>query len=216
VLRLEVLDWAGPTRWRWRLTEADGGAFVADHQVELDAGEWQFEAFTDLHRYLKWNAVPDRRLASEAELAAQVGEWIGNRVLGRVGGRPPPAVTRTPHYNPRIATEQPPSRLVPATRPLTSESPHGLTRPGQGEVDAVAERADAGRGRQPVGVDGACWWSRSPPRWFRGRPQTAHRDRWPAAPLARRLAAPALAFERLRSATAEVPVDLQPVGVGLV
>jgi hypothetical protein len=46
VLRLEVMDWAGPTRWRWRLTEADGGAFVADHPVELDAGEWQFEAFT--------------------------------------------------------------------------------------------------------------------------------------------------------------------------
>jgi tetratricopeptide (TPR) repeat protein len=110
VLRLEVLDWAGPTRWRWRLTEAGGGAFVADHEVELDAGEWQFEAFTDLHRYLRWNAAPDRRLASEAELAAQVGEWIGYRVLGRVGAAL--AKRRGP-----VHMEVPPEAEVLAYRP---------------------------------------------------------------------------------------------------
>lgn len=59
-MRLEVLDYAGPTSWRWRLTEA-GGGFVADHVVQLDSGDWQFEAFTDLHGYLRWNAAPDRR-----------------------------------------------------------------------------------------------------------------------------------------------------------
>src|SRR3954453_20920434 len=84
VLRLEVLDYEGPSRWRWRLTDA-GGAFVADHQVNVDAGAWQFEAFTDLERYLRWNAAPDRRLQSEAELTAQVGEWIGTELLGAVG-----------------------------------------------------------------------------------------------------------------------------------
>jgi hypothetical protein len=84
VLRLEVLDFAGVTGWRFRLTDAAGG-FVADHLVELDSGEWQFEAFWDLHTYLRWNAVPDRRSAHEAELVAGVGEWVGARVLGPVG-----------------------------------------------------------------------------------------------------------------------------------
>lgn len=83
-MRLEVLDYAGPTRWRWRLTDA-GGVFVADHRVELDAGAWQFDAFTDLHRFLKWNTAPDRRLAHEAELVTEVGDWIGEQVLGEVG-----------------------------------------------------------------------------------------------------------------------------------
>jgi tetratricopeptide (TPR) repeat protein len=84
VLRLEVLDFAGPTKWRFRLTDAVGG-FVADHLVELDSGEWQSEAFWDLHTYLRWNAVPDRRSAHEAELVAGVGEWVGAKVLGPVG-----------------------------------------------------------------------------------------------------------------------------------
>lgn len=53
--------------------------------MELDAGEWQFEAFVDLHQYLRWNAAPDRRLKHEAELVAEVGQWIGQRVLGAVG-----------------------------------------------------------------------------------------------------------------------------------
>jgi tetratricopeptide (TPR) repeat protein len=83
VLLLEVLDFAGLTRWRWRLSR--DGVFVADHEVELDAGDWQFDAFTDLSGYLRRFAAPDRRLASEAEITAKVGEWVGTRVLGPVG-----------------------------------------------------------------------------------------------------------------------------------
>jgi tetratricopeptide (TPR) repeat protein len=82
-LRLEVLDFDGPSQWRWRLTDTAGG-FLADHQVELDATAWQFEAFQDMHRFLQWNAAPDRRLAHEAELMEQVGDWIGGQVLGPV------------------------------------------------------------------------------------------------------------------------------------
>lgn len=84
VWRLEVLDFAGVTGWRFRLTDAAGG-FVADHSVELDSTEWQFEAFWDLHTYLRWNASPDRRSAHEAELVSGVGEWVGTRVLGPIG-----------------------------------------------------------------------------------------------------------------------------------
>lgn len=84
VLRLEVLDYTDPARWLWRLT--DNGVFLADHQVVIDRNAWQFEAFTDLHRYLKWNAAPDRRLAHEADLVGQVGDWISEVVLGPICG----------------------------------------------------------------------------------------------------------------------------------
>ncbi|HEX5113880.1 MAG TPA: CHAT domain-containing protein [Pseudonocardiaceae bacterium] len=83
MLRLEVLDYAGPTRWRWRLTDAEG-ASLAEHSVELDDGEWQFDAFADLHHHLRANADPDRRLDHEAELVVQVGAWVGERVFGDV------------------------------------------------------------------------------------------------------------------------------------
>ena len=58
-LRLEVRDFADQARWRWVLT-GPGGAFLADHEVRLDAGCWQFEAFGDLLGYLTWHAAPDR------------------------------------------------------------------------------------------------------------------------------------------------------------
>ena len=80
-VRLEVLDYTGPTGWRWRLTDPQG-AVLAEHAVALDPGAWQFEAFTDLHTYLRQNTTPDRRTAHEAELVDQVGEWITAQVLG--------------------------------------------------------------------------------------------------------------------------------------
>ncbi|GIH91774.1 CHAT domain-containing protein [Planobispora siamensis] len=83
-LRLQVHDFQGPHRWRWTLHEARG-RFLADHEVRLDTGDWRFTAFSDLHRYLRWNAAPDRRIEAEAELLAQVGDWIGAEVLGAVG-----------------------------------------------------------------------------------------------------------------------------------
>ncbi len=82
-LRLEARDFAGPARWRWVLTGPDGD-FTADHEVRLDAGCWQYEAFTDLLGYLRWHAAPDRRDADEARIVAEVGEWIGAEVLGPV------------------------------------------------------------------------------------------------------------------------------------
>ena len=83
-LRLEARDFAGPGRWRWVLT-GPGGVFVADHEVRLDTGCWQFEAFTGLARYLRWRVSPDRRIAHEAQIVTDVGAWIGEQVLGAVG-----------------------------------------------------------------------------------------------------------------------------------
>ena len=56
-----------------------GDEFVADHEVRLDTGCWQFEAFTGLAEYLRWHASPDWRIAHEAEIVADVGAWIGER-----------------------------------------------------------------------------------------------------------------------------------------
>lgn len=87
-LRLVARDVAGPTRWRWELVRAGENRPLAQHRVELDPRAWQFQAFTDLHRYVGWNTAPDRRLAGTAEVLAEVGRWAGAQVLGeRVAAR---------------------------------------------------------------------------------------------------------------------------------
>ena len=82
-LRLEVRDFDGPLRWRWLLSEEGIGTPLADHQVALAGAPGEFEAFTDLYRYVRRYAVPDRRTASETEIAARVGAWAGAAVLGQ-------------------------------------------------------------------------------------------------------------------------------------
>ena len=84
VLRLEAADFEGGARWRWVLT-GPGGEFLAGHQVDLDTGCWEFEAFTDLQGYLGRYVTPDQRLAQEAGILARVGAWAGDQVLGPVG-----------------------------------------------------------------------------------------------------------------------------------
>src|SRR5580658_2147315 len=87
LLRLEVRDFEGPLRWRWLLSEEETGRPLADHQVVLDASSDEYRAFTGLYRYLRWNAVTDRRTASEAEIVARVGAWAGRAVLGEAVGQ---------------------------------------------------------------------------------------------------------------------------------
>ena len=82
-LRLEVREFRDLTGWRWVLTDA-AGVFVADHDVNLDAGCWQYEAFADLLGYLSWHVAPDARDDGEAGTVAEVGAWIGERVLGPI------------------------------------------------------------------------------------------------------------------------------------
>jgi Tfp pilus assembly protein PilF len=84
VLRLEAREHDGPTRWRWVLTDDVSGAFIADHEVQLDESSWQYEAFIDLQHYLSWHAAPDRYAQEEARIVAGVGEWIGSEVFGPV------------------------------------------------------------------------------------------------------------------------------------
>lgn len=97
-LRLEARDFAGPARWRWVLTDRRG-AFVADHEVRLDPGCSEYEAFNDLLEYLDWHVTPDRLGRDEARIVRQLGAWIGSQVLGPVAEalvRARPATVRVP------------------------------------------------------------------------------------------------------------------------
>ncbi|SDL50030.1 hypothetical protein SAMN05660642_00055 [Geodermatophilus siccatus] len=80
-LVLEPVEVTGPTRWRWLLRTEDGEA-LASHEVVVPEGDFEFGGFTDLYRWLRWQADPDRRVTSEAELTARVGDWIGRHLLG--------------------------------------------------------------------------------------------------------------------------------------
>jgi tetratricopeptide (TPR) repeat protein len=86
-LILRVAEFTGPGRWRWLLTDEDSGQPLADHPVSLNPADDDFRAFADLYRYLRWNAVPDRRTASEAEIVSRVGAWAGQQVLGESIGQ---------------------------------------------------------------------------------------------------------------------------------
>ena len=80
-LQLGIREFRDLTRWRWVLTDSLG-AFLADHEVRLDAASWQYEAFGDLRGYLEWHCAPDRRAEDEARIVGDVGAWIGTEVLG--------------------------------------------------------------------------------------------------------------------------------------
>ncbi|SFN88843.1 AAA ATPase domain-containing protein [Geodermatophilus obscurus] len=80
-LVLEPVEIAGPARWRWLLRTEDGEP-LASHQVAMPEGDFEYGGFVDLYRWLRWQADPQRRVTSEAEMTARVGEWIGRHILG--------------------------------------------------------------------------------------------------------------------------------------
>ncbi|MEU0557437.1 CHAT domain-containing protein [Dactylosporangium sp. NPDC006015] len=85
---LRAVDVVRGSRWRWLLTDERSGTPLADHLVDFGAlaSEREAEAFRDLYRFLRWNAVPDRRVESEAEWVDRLGRWVGERILGRSVG----------------------------------------------------------------------------------------------------------------------------------
>jgi tetratricopeptide (TPR) repeat protein len=121
VLRLEVTQFHDPARWRWVLKDQDQ-EIVAEHRVDVDTACWQFEAMRDLFAYLAWRAAPDRRLAHEAELVAEVGAWVGEHVFGPVGvalgQRAPAAVRVVVPQEARIVAFYPLECAIVAGRPL--------------------------------------------------------------------------------------------------
>lgn len=82
-LRLEVQNFSDQTNWRWKLTDAVGVVFLADHAVRLDPNSWEFEAFADLRGYLLNHALPGRYSEDEEQIVTDLGKWIGAEVLGK-------------------------------------------------------------------------------------------------------------------------------------
>jgi CHAT domain/AAA ATPase domain len=87
VLVLDAVEIDGRFRWRWLLSDGASGALLGDRVVRLDPEAADTEAFLDIYRFLRWEAAPDRRVASEAELVEQVGAFIGAYALGESVGR---------------------------------------------------------------------------------------------------------------------------------
>ena len=143
-VRLEVLGYTGPMSWRWRLTDPNG-AFLADHQVELDAGAWEFEAFTDLHAYLRWNAAPDRRLEHEAELVTQVGDWITAHALG------PAVVEKLAQARGAVRLEVPAAAAWLGYRPWELARHTGRTLAGHRVSFVIDQQPHHELPKQPVG-----------------------------------------------------------------
>lgn len=83
-LTLEASDVRDGDHWYWRLSDA-AGRFLGDHEVTLDPTEWEYAAFLDPHDYLERAVSPDKRPAEEPRILAELGAWIGRRVLGPLG-----------------------------------------------------------------------------------------------------------------------------------
>jgi esterase/lipase superfamily enzyme len=93
LLTLEVVRFIDMQHWDWRLKNSRGRV-LGERAVELDATAPEYAGFLDLDTYLRDNAAPDNRRNDERRLLAEVGAWIGRRVLGPIANRI--TETRTP------------------------------------------------------------------------------------------------------------------------
>lgn len=143
-LRLDVLDCTGPMSWRWRLTDPNGRS-LADHTVELDAGAWEFEAFPDLHQYLRWNAAPDRRLEHESELVTKVGDWITRHALA------PDVVAALAGARGAVRLEVPAGAAGLGYRPWELARHDGRTLAGHRVSFVIDQQPHHSLAKQPVG-----------------------------------------------------------------
>src|SRR5215470_3686067 len=157
-LVLSVPWMGGRDRWRWLLSEAGSGAALADFEVALNPSDVAYAGFVDLYRWLWWNAEPDRRVASEGELAGRVGAWVGSRVLGE------PVVRAMVEFAPvTVRVDLPAELAFLAYRPLELAQVDGVPlarqdvglvyrlpaedRPAEGSGVTAGSRA----GKRPVG-----------------------------------------------------------------
>jgi len=86
-LLLRAVDITGPLRWRWLLTDADTGAPLADHRVDLESAPGDVARFADLYGYARSYAIPDRRVDDGARFVAEAGAWAGTVLLGEAVGK---------------------------------------------------------------------------------------------------------------------------------
>ena len=143
-LRLEACRFVNLARWQWVLTEASGKP-MAEHEVRLDPGHWQFEAFTNLQEYLRWHVAPDRRIEDEARIVAEVGEWMGMHVFGPVA---PAMVSASPATVRVVVPNEGRSLLF---RPLELARMNGRSLALQGVTLVMQPNSDAPEAATKVG-----------------------------------------------------------------
>ena len=78
-LRLKVTEYQGIDRWRW-LLEDENGSFLADREVRLDTGAFEYRGCTDLPRFLRANRDA---YGGDRELLRILGAWMGESVFPR-------------------------------------------------------------------------------------------------------------------------------------
>jgi CHAT domain len=86
-LLLRAVDVAGPARWRWLLTDADTGAPLADHQVNLQGASAEVARFAEPFGYVRSYAAPDRQVEDGTKIVADAGAWAGSALLGDAVGK---------------------------------------------------------------------------------------------------------------------------------
>jgi hypothetical protein len=147
-LVLRAVDVTGPYRWRWLLVDERSGALLAEHQVKLDPGTEETEAFENLHHFVRWRADPDRRVSNEAELMCRVGAWIGSVVLGERIGR---VIAAAAPVTVRVAV--PAGAEFVASRPLELAHIDGVPLATLGHIALVYDFLGSPRlGKAPVGT----------------------------------------------------------------
>jgi tetratricopeptide (TPR) repeat protein len=146
-LLLQAVEVAGPYQWRWLLVDEHAGTVLADHPVDLDPRALETEAFENLHRFLRWRADPDRRVASEAELVGRVGAWIGSVALGERVGR---AIVAAAPVTVRV--QVPAAAEFLASRPWELAHVGGVSLAARGDVGLVYDLPGPAAGvKAPVG-----------------------------------------------------------------
>src|ERR1700735_3103114 len=114
---------------------------MASHQVRLDEGSWEFEAFFTLNHHLGWRADPWARAEDEARITREIGHWIATQVLGPVTGAlaaESPVTVRV--VVPRAAEDLmfcPLELAYAAGRPLATQGVALVMQPAEEAADAA-------------------------------------------------------------------------------
>ena len=139
-LSLVVHDFESLARYRWVLAGPEGEQ-LASHQVRLDRGSPEFEAFLALNHHLGWRADPWARAEDEARIAREIGHWVGTQVLGPISGALAAATPATVRVIvPRAAEDLMfcPLEIAHAGgMPLAAQGVALVMQPADGEHDAA-------------------------------------------------------------------------------
>ncbi len=80
-MTLRACEIKSAQHWNWRLLN-ELGNLIADHEVRLDASTWEWRGFVNLAAFLR--QAPEHTREQESRLLEQIGDFLGEKVLGKV------------------------------------------------------------------------------------------------------------------------------------